>query len=117
MSYFNEPYSWCLLQSFIFGLTTTYLLITLWYYIYARFQVRVTKNKLTLQPYLYMIGYFLTTLLKDILQLTRDKDNAFVSLGLAYFYLFVNGLELMFVLMAFGTQLFEWQIMSSMVKF
>ena len=91
MSYFSQPYSWCVIQSFIFGLTIFYLLVTLWYYIYARFQVRVTKNKLTLQPYLYMMCYFLTNLIKNMLQLTRDKNDAFPNLGLAYCYLFVNG--------------------------
>ena len=116
MGYFDEPYSWCILQSFIFGLTGTYLAITLWYYIYAKCQMKITNNKLTLQPYLYTIGYFLTTLLKDSLQLT-NKDDAFLNLGIAYCYMITSFSEQMFILMAFGTQLFEWQIMSSMVQF
>jgi len=61
-----------------------------------------------------MMCYFTATLVKDFI-LFGYGNQGFTSLPLAYAYLFTDFLKLMFVLMAFGTQLFEWQMLSTMV--
>jgi hypothetical protein len=44
----DEPYSWQVVHAFFYALALTYLVFTLWYWIHAKWQNRISKNKLTL---------------------------------------------------------------------
>jgi len=63
-----------------------------------------------------MMGYFACTLVKDFI-LFGYGHQGFTNIVLAYAYVITDFLKLMFVMMAFGTQLFEWQMLSTMVAF
>merc|ERR1712228_1060071 len=62
------------------------------------------------------MGYFSTVIIKDLF-LLDCVQGTFRSLTVAYLYIFCDFTKLMFILMAFGTQLYEWQLFSTMIAF
>jgi hypothetical protein len=87
---------------FAFCLTFAFFTISNW--IILKHDHRVTKNKLTLQPYLYMTLYFFVCIAVDVCVIDNINGNGvFNSLATSYIYEGVYFLKLMMVLMAFGT--------------
>jgi len=64
-----------------------------------------------------MITYFACIIIKNFVLLTYSDKGAFPNLILAWLYIIIDFGKLLSILMAFGTQLFEWELMSSMIAF
>jgi hypothetical protein len=62
-----------LVHAVYFGMTATFIVLTVAILVRATFQRQITKNKLTLMPYYYMIGYFTCIILKNWVLLTRNE--------------------------------------------
>ena len=91
-------------------------MLTIVFWIHAEYQRRLTKNKLTLRPYLFMMGFFLSLMILDNLIVFMPEGH-FVHLSIAYTFYVFDFMRLFFCLAAFGTQLYEWQLLSSMIAF
>ena len=92
-----------LIHSIYFGLSLSFALYCLYIWTVIRFDHRITKNKLTLQPYLYMLVFFLSCIAMDFMVIfDLDEDGDFQSFLNAYCCEMVYFFKLMFVLLAFG---------------
>lgn len=64
-----------------------------------------------------MIAYFACILMKNFVILSLTDKGAFPNLILAWLYVVIDFGKLVAILMAFGTQLFEWTLLSSMIAY
>lgn len=64
-----------------------------------------------------MIAYFACILMKNFVILSLTDKGAFPNLILAWLYVVIDFGKLVSILMAFGTQLFEWTLLSSMIAY
>ena len=85
----------------------TFLVFTLVIWTQAKWNIRITRNRLTLKPYLFMMSYFATLVIKNLI-LVNPTSGAFSNITTAYFYLLFDYISRMSLLMAFGAQMFEW---------
>jgi hypothetical protein len=106
-----------LVHACYFGMTATFVVLTIIILVRAAYQRRITKNKLTLNPYYYMIGYFSFIILKNWVLLSRNDKGEFPGLLMAWTYIFMDYLKTLSVLMAFGSQSYEWFLLSRMVAY
>jgi hypothetical protein len=98
-------------------MTVSFIILTVGILVRATFHRRITKNKLTMKPYYYMVGYFSCIVLKNFVLLTLTENGEFPSLFLAWLYFLLDYVKLCSILLSFGSQCFEWFLLSRMVAF
>jgi hypothetical protein len=86
-----------------FGMTVTFIVLTVGILVRATFHRRITKNKLTMKPYYYMLGYFTCIVAKNFVLLTRNTKGEFPGLFMAWFYFMLDFGKTFSVLMSFGS--------------
>ena len=91
-----------MVHAFYFGMCATFIVLTAVLTVRATYRREITKNKLTMQPYYYMIGYFTCIIFKNWVLLSLNKKGEFPGLFMAYLYLFLDYGKMLSVLMAFG---------------
>jgi hypothetical protein len=92
-----------LVHALYFGMTVTFVMLTIAILVRASYHRGITKNKLTMRPYYYMIGYFSCIIAKNLVLLNLNEKGEFTSLFVAYVYLVLDYGKALSVLLSFGS--------------
>ena len=84
------------------GLCMTCLTFTVWFWVRAKWSRHMSKNKLTLKPYLFFMAFFTITSTKDFIVWVNYIDGWFPSLASAYIFLVLDFAKNTCVYLALG---------------